>query len=117
MAAQRHDGNGGLTGRALQVCRVLVCKAQNRQITTFGELARLAGMNPRFPPAFVPILRRIAACCDARDLPPLTALVLQADGGVPNPLALILQNRGLTLPQAHQAVFEHDWTGFCQSAG
>ena len=114
MAAQRSKGDG-LSDRALQVCRILVEKARSRQTTTFGELAGLAGMSPNFPPAVVPILKRVAARCHSRGCPPLTALVLKADGSIPSGLCCWLEHYGKPWEQAVEDVFDFDWSGFCPS--
>ena len=82
MAGQRF-GDGVLSGHATQICHILTRMARERRTTTFVELAGLAGINPAFPPAVVPPLNQVAARCEARRTPPLTALVLLAGDGVP----------------------------------
>lgn len=110
MAAQR------LSEQALAICGTLTELALARQTTTFGDLAILAGMGQNAAQAAGRIVSQvIAARCEARGTPPLTALVLNAAGEPPAPLEAILQARGLTLFQAQQDVFNFDWSGFCPS--
>ena len=90
---------------------VLIGKALKRQTTTFQEVARLAGMNPRFAPAVAAALDPIAAYCCSSDLPLLPALVLPQDGTTPSGLVPWLNRLGQTLAEAQEAVFDFEWCG------
>ena len=108
MPVRRFSEHPNANNRSLRLWLILIRMAHARQTTTFGELAQLIGMGA-FPPAIVPFLTRIADFCDQNGLPPLTALVLQAGGGIPAGLDALLQRSGQTLLQAQQAVFDCDW--------
>jgi putative restriction endonuclease len=83
--------------------------ARARQATTFGELAPLIGMNPAFPLPVAGYLNPIAAFCYENELPLLPALVLRADGHIPEGLVAWLQRFQQTLPEAQETVFDFDF--------
>ena len=105
MALSRFGDYPGINNRALQLWLILICRARGRQTTTFGELAGLIGMAGFAVPIGM-FLGPIAAYCLANGLPPLTALVLQAGNGTPPGLVLLLEQHGLTLAEAQEAVFD-----------
>lgn len=72
--------------RAVQVWRVLICAAHNRQTLTYEQLAKLIGMGdkgylvtggPRGP------LGGVYYYCERNKLPPLTCLVVGKNTGRP----------------------------------
>ncbi len=73
--------NPSLEGRALQIYQILICKAHNRQLTTYGEIAHLIGYGGSG------VLDRqlgiIMTYCDRNGLPPLTILVVNDETGSP----------------------------------
>ncbi len=109
MPVRRFSEHPEANNRSLRIWLILIRMAPARQTTTFGELAELIGMNRRFPLPVAGFLEPIAALCDQNGLPPLTALVLSANGKTPAGLVVWLQRFGQTLPQAQQAVFTFDW--------
>lgn len=89
--------------RALQVYQILIGKAHNRQTVTYGVLASMIGYSDARP---IPnILDHIMRYCEQHDLPPLTALVVNKDTGVPG--------EGLTgrmnTDVGREEVFNFDW--------
>lgn len=88
--------------RALQIWQVLVGAAHNRQILTYEILARLIGMGAGTLAQTLDIIMRY---CQRRQLPPLTAIVVRKDTGLPG--------TGLTTPQElnreREAVYSHAW--------
>jgi len=88
--------------RATQIWPLLALAARNRQILTYEIVARCIGV-PR--PAVGGILDPIQKYCVREGLPPLTALVVSEDSGLPG--------HGFTaaadVPRAQAAVFAFDW--------
>ncbi len=88
--------------RALQIWQVLVGAAHNRQILTYEILARLIGMGAGTLSQTLDIIMHY---CQQRKLPPLTAIVVRKDTGLPG--------TGLTTPRElnreREAVYTHLW--------
>ena len=67
--------------RALQIWQILVAKAHNRQTLTYGMLAQLLGFKGAGTLAHP--LGHVMHYCLATNLPPLTALVVNQNTGIP----------------------------------
>ena len=91
--------------RALQVWQILIAKAESRQTITYGDLGKLIGY--RGATNLSHILGHIKDYCDQNKLPPLTALVVNKQTGIPG--------KGLdTLKDGdsdRESVFKYDWYG------
>ena len=88
--------------RALQVWLVLIGKAHNRQTMTYGHLAELLGYERAG--TLAQILGRLYHYCSQNGLPPLTALVVNQQTGLPG--------EGLPDIDLHaqrEKVFTHQW--------
>jgi hypothetical protein len=88
--------------RAVQVWQVLIGAAHHRQLLTYSLLGERIGLSAA---QLSEPLTIVARYCAARQLPPLTVLVVQADVGRPVP--------GFTwatdLDYAREASFEYEW--------
>lgn len=89
--------------RAAQIWSVLAFTAMNRQILTYGLLAKLIGVPTS---ALGQLLEPVQAYCLVHGLPPLTALVVSDETGLPGSGFLPAGS----LPAAQMAVFRHAWT-------
>ena len=101
---KRFDEDATRGARALQIWQILVGKSHNRQTMTYGELAKLLGFKGAGTLAHM--LGHIFIYCRQNDLPPLTALVVNHETGLPG--------EGLTgvdLNHAREEVFAFDWYG------
>ncbi len=101
---RRFDDNPTWPLRAVQIWQILVGKAHNRQTLTYGMLADLL----RFKGAgtLAHMLGHIYYYCRESDLPPLTALVVNQETGLPGEgLA------GVDLNSAREEVYAFDWYG------
>ncbi len=98
-------GNKSAT-RAVQLYQILIGYAARRQTIPYLHLAKLIGWKSGRP--LNKPLGYIMHWCDAKDLPPLTALVIDATSGLPG--------MGFTsaadMPKAQQRVFKQDWYAF-----
>jgi hypothetical protein len=90
--------------RALQIWQILIGKAANRQIMTYGMLAQMLGF--RGAGTLAHPLGHIMYYCRATNLPPLTVLVVNQDTGIPGDGLL-----GDNLHADREAVFRYDWYG------
>ena len=89
--------------RALEIWRLLVRAAEVRRTYTYSELASLVGL--RGPRPMWQFLEPVMRYCDAKNLPPLTVLVLQKTSGRPGTGLLTT-----TDPVSDQRrVFAFDW--------
>ncbi len=90
--------------RAVQIWQILIGKAHNRQTMTYGELAKLLGFGGAgtigghldYPLCY----------CEINQLPPLTALVVNQETGLPGD--------GLKLDNLHadrEKVYQFNWYG------
>ena len=90
--------------RAVQCWQILVGKAKSRQILTYKLLSELmyrkpaAGVLPQ-------ILGHVAYYCAENDLPPLTAIVVNAGGAPGEGIPIGLSN----IDSERERVYEHDW--------
>ncbi len=90
--------------RAAQIWSVLALAARNRQVLTYSMLAGLTGI------AQVGLgrcLEPIQSYCLARELPPLTILVVGKRTGMPGDGFVAAQD----IPRTQQVVFSFDWIG------
>jgi len=89
--------------RALQLWQILIAKAANRQVTTYGELERIVGY--KGSGVFAQTLGHVMHYCQQNGLPPLTALVVKKKTGLPG--------HGLTtrkdLDAGREEVFSYEW--------
>lgn len=88
--------------RALQIWQILIGKAHNRQILTYGMLAKMLGL--KGAEILAQPLGHIMWYCQQNNLPPLTILVVNQDTGLPG--------KGLTgtrLDADRESVFRYDW--------
>ena len=90
--------------RAAQIWAVLALAAKNRQILTYGMLAKLVGLPPA---ALGSGLHLIQDYCQQHKLRPLTSLVVQQATGLPGDG---YEGAGAAqFAQEVQSVFEYDW--------
>jgi hypothetical protein len=91
--------------RAVQIWQILVSKAHNRQIMTYNDLRKILGLGGAGVLAHP--LGHIMYFCSQNGLPPLTALVVNAETGIPG--------EGLDvdgdLNVAREKVFKYNWYG------
>lgn len=64
--------------RAVQAWQYLIAKASNRQLVRYGELAEVMDYSDSRPLSYV--LGRIMDFCVRNEIPPLTLIVVNADG-------------------------------------
>lgn len=88
--------------RAVQLWSVLALAATNRQVLTYDIVARLSGV---VRPSIGDFLRPIQQFCAENQLPPLTALVVSEQTGLPGEGFLAAAD----VPQAQMRVFHHKW--------
>lgn len=89
--------------RAMQVWQILVATAHNRKTLTYGQVAEyleFKGAN-----VLAPILGCIMRYCKAKDLPPLTCLVVNQTTGLPGAGLTTVEN----LPTDREAVYNQNW--------
>ena len=90
------------TERAAQLWSVLALAARNRQTLTYDLAGRLIGV-PRA--GLGQLLEPVQSYCLLHELPPLTALVVSSETGLPG--------TGFTaaadVPRTQQRVFAYDW--------
>ena len=91
--------------RALQIWPLLVCAARDRRTYTYREVADVLGM-PKGWRAIGHFLDPIFLYCEEKRLPPLWALVVRKDTGIPG--------YGPTNPEEvereRERAFVHDWS-------
>lgn len=89
--------------RAQQLWQILVAKATSRQVATYGELEKIVGY--KGAGVFAQILGHIMHYCHENGLPPLTAVIVKKDTGLPG--------SGLTtesdLDASREKVFRYPW--------
>ena len=88
--------------RASQLWTLLAFAATNRQILTYDMVSRLTGV-PR--PAIGGFLEPIQSYCQAKEIPPITSLVVSEKTGLPG-VGFIA---ALDVPKAQLEVFVFDW--------
>src|SRR5438270_12910820 len=88
--------------RAAQLWAVLVLAARHRQVLSYDLVARAVGV-PRT--AVGGLLWPVQSYCLARDLPPLTVLVVSDQSGMPGIGFIAAQD----IPAAQARVFRHPW--------
>lgn len=88
--------------RAWQVWPVLTSAARNRQILTYELLGRLTGMHAAGLGA---VLEHVQSYCLLKKLPPLSAIVVSKETGLPSPGFVATKD----VPRAFNEVFGHDW--------
>ena len=96
--------NPSFPTRALQIWQILISKAANRQTMTYGQLADMLGFGGAG--TLADMLGHIMFYCQQKKLPPLSALVVNKDTGLPG--------LGLDINDLHaerEAVFKFDWYG------
>ena len=100
--AQRFDEIRSGEARALQIWQILICKATNRQTITYGQLAKTLGF--KGAGTLGNLLGYLLTYCPTQNLPPLTALVVNRDTGIPG--------KGFTIENVNaerERVFRFDW--------
>jgi hypothetical protein len=88
--------------RAVQLWSVLALAASNRQVLTYDIVARLTGV---VRPSIGDFLRPIQQHCSEVGLPPLTAIVVSEQTGLPGEGFLAAAD----VPAAQMRVFQHNW--------
>ena len=78
---KRFEDIGTNRARGLQIWQILIGKAHNRQILTYGGLAKLMGI--RGAGVLSAMLGHVMYVCIQEGLPPLTILVVNQTTGVP----------------------------------
>lgn len=89
--------------RAQQLWQILVSKASNRQVTTYGELEKIVGY--KGAGVFAQTLGHIAFYCQQDGLPPLTAIVVTKKTGLPGDGMPATKN----LNSSREEVFRFEW--------
>lgn len=88
--------------RAMQLWSILAPAASRRTILTYGEVGDAVGV----PAVAVgPLLGPVQDYCIANELPPLTALVVNQETGLPG----IRFIAGGDLPREQMRVFRYNW--------
>lgn len=88
--------------RAVQLWSVLALAASNRQILTYDLVARITGL---VRPSIGDFLRPIQQFCTESGLPPLTAIVVSEQTGLPGDGFI----GAADVPAAQIRVFQHKW--------
>jgi len=88
--------------RAVQIWPLLAWAATNRQTLTYGIVGKLIGVPAR---GLGHLLEPIQAYCIEHRLPPLTALVVSSDTGMPGTGFTAAEE----VPKALQVVFSFNW--------
>ena len=88
--------------RAVQLWSVLALAATNRQVLTYDIVAHLTGV---VRPSIGDFLRPIQQFCTENQLPPLTALVVSEQTGLPGEGFLAAAD----VPEAQMRVFQYKW--------
>ncbi|MFN7985239.1 MAG: hypothetical protein U0Q11_25645 [Vicinamibacterales bacterium] len=88
--------------RAQLAWQFLVNAATNRQIVTYTMLADAIGMGAG---TLAQVLGSIMYYCEQQDLPPLTALVVKKDTGIPGVGLTTLED----LASDRERVFSYEW--------
>jgi hypothetical protein len=88
--------------RAQQLWSLLAWAAINRQILSYGIVAKLTGVPP---PSLGDFLRPIQQFCTENDLPALTSIVVQGETGIPGEGFIAAEH----VPAAQAEVFQHAW--------
>ena len=91
--------------RAMQIWQILITAAYDRRTLTYGRVAALLGF--KGAGVISQFLNPIMGYCEAKDLPPLTVLVVNQDTGLPGEGLTTLQE----VNQDREKVFNHDWFG------
>ena len=88
--------------RAQQLWSLLSLAATNRQVLTYDIVARLTGV---LRPSIGDFLRPIQQYCTENELPPLTALIVSEQSGLPEEGFI----GAADVPSAQMSVFEYTW--------
>jgi hypothetical protein len=89
--------------RAAQIWPVLALAARNRRILSYGLLGKLISVPPS---GLGQLLEPIQSYCLLHELPPLSALVVSKETGLPGTGFIVAAD----LPREQMRVFEKDWT-------
>ena len=87
--------------RATQLWSILAFAAHNRQVLTYGVVAKLTGL----PPTLGQFLEPIQSYCLLQGLEPLTVIVVNRETGLPGGGFVAAEN----ISKAQQDVFSYDW--------
>ena len=99
-----------LSERAAPSWPLLVFAARNRQTLTYELLGKLTGMHAA---GLGGVLEPVQSFCLLRELPPLSALVVNKSTGLPGTGFIAAAD----VPREFMRVFEHDWLSVgCPSA-
>ncbi|OOS00553.1 hypothetical protein B0187_01205 [Haemophilus paracuniculus] len=90
--------------RALQIWQILVGIAMNRQTITYQKLSNLM-FHKNAMGVLGPMLEPVSRFCNENGLPPLTAIVVNAETGLSGDGIPTEQN----LNEAKEQVFKFDW--------
>lgn len=90
--------------RATQLWAVLALAARNRQVLTYDTVAQLIGVARQ---GIGQLLEPIQSYCIVNQLPPLTALVVSKETGLPS--SGFTATDAALVPAAQARVFEYDW--------
>ena len=91
--------------RALQIWTILIGKAYNRQILTYGELAEIIGF--RGAGVLGRYLEFIMVYCEKEKLPPLTCIVVNKEEGIPGDGLRTIDRENFA--QDRESVFNCKW--------
>jgi putative restriction endonuclease len=99
-----------LENRALQIWLILIGKAHNRQITTYGEVAEILAY--KGAGVLQDMLGHISFYCVDNKLPPLTVIVVNQQTGLPGEGLLGVISLDELAPE-RERVFAHNWYAIC----
>jgi len=99
------DENPTNASRAIQLWQILISKAHNRQIVTYGIIADLLGY--KGAGVLGEPLGHIMYFCTQNKLPPLTAIVVNAETGLPGDGIIVNGD----LNAVRENVFNYNWYG------
>lgn len=88
--------------RSVQLWSVLALAATNRQVLTYDIVARLTGV---VRPSIGDFLRPIQQLCLEKNFPPITAVVVSEQTGLPGDGFLAAAD----VPEAQMRVFQFKW--------
>src|SRR5690242_7723634 len=94
-----------LSERAWQTWPLLTFAAGHRQVLTYEIVARHTGMHT---PGLGGVLEQIQSFCLLKNLPPLSAIVVNKSSGLPSEGVVATTN----VPSALVEIFEFDWQSF-----
>jgi hypothetical protein len=90
--------------RAMQMWSLLVVAARAQQLLSYKTVGQVTGLPPQSQAGF---LGRVAMYCRKKNLPPLTAIVVSQESGLPGYSGS--EEKGLEILQEQSRDFVFDW--------